>query len=42
MEIVSSIKEKAELLIQRGYETDAGGYIRRGWETRPPEVAARH
>jgi uncharacterized membrane protein len=32
MEIVSSIKEKAEHLIERGYETDAGKYIRRGWE----------
>jgi hypothetical protein len=32
MEVVSKIKEKAEHLIQQGYQTDAGGYIRRGWE----------
>jgi hypothetical protein len=32
MEVVNQIKEKAEHLIQQGYETDAGNYIRRGWE----------
>ncbi len=32
MEVINNIKEKAEHLIQQGYETDAGTYIRRGWE----------
>ena len=32
MDVISNIKEKAEHLIQQGYETDAGSYIRRGWE----------
>ena len=32
MEVINNIKEKAEHLIQQGYETDAGSYIRRGWE----------
>jgi uncharacterized membrane protein len=32
MEVINSIKQKAENLIQQGYETDAGSYIRRGWE----------
>jgi len=32
MEVINDIKQKAEHLIQQGYETDAGGYIRRGWE----------
>jgi hypothetical protein len=32
MEIVGNIKEKAAQLIQQGYQTDAGAYIRRGWE----------
>ncbi|MCK4855284.1 MAG: hypothetical protein KAT31_13495 [Bacteroidales bacterium] len=32
MEVINNIKEKAEQLIQQGYETDAGSYIRRGWE----------
>lgn len=32
MEVVNNIKQKAETLIQQGYETDAGSYIRRGWE----------
>ena len=32
MEVVSSIKEKAEHLVQQGYDTDAGKYISRGWE----------
>jgi hypothetical protein len=32
MEIVNHIKAKAEHLIHQGYDTDAGTYIRRGWE----------
>ena len=32
MEVISNFREKAEHLIQKGYETDAGSYIRRGWE----------
>jgi uncharacterized membrane protein len=32
MEVVNNINQKAENLIQQGYETDAGKYIRRGWE----------
>ncbi len=32
MEIINNIKQKTEHLIQQGYETDAGSYIRRGWE----------
>lgn len=32
MEVVNKIKQKTEILIQQGYETDAGSYIRRGWE----------
>jgi hypothetical protein len=32
MEVISNFREKAENLIQQGYETDAGSYIRRGWE----------
>ncbi len=32
MEVVNKIKEKADYLIQQGYQTDAGSYIRRGWE----------
>ena len=32
MEVVNSIKQKAGTLIQQGYETDAGSYIRRGWD----------
>ena len=32
MEVIHQIKEKAEHLIQQGYETDAGKYIRRGWD----------
>jgi hypothetical protein len=31
MEVVGNIKQKAEHLIQRGYKTDAGRYISRGW-----------
>ena len=32
MEVIHQIKEKTEHLIQQGYETDAGNYIRRGWD----------
>ena len=32
MEVVNNIKAKADHLIQQGYDTDAGTYIRRGWE----------
>lgn len=32
MEVVGNIQEKAAQLIQHGYQTDAGAYIRRGWE----------
>ena len=32
MEVINNIKQKTEHLIQQGYETDAGSYIRRGWE----------
>lgn len=32
MEVVTKIKEKAENLIQEGFQTDAGAYIRKGWE----------
>lgn len=32
MEVINNIKQKTEQLIQQGYETDAGSYIRRGWE----------
>ena len=32
MEVIGHIKEKAEQLIQKGYQTDAGKYISRGWE----------
>jgi len=32
MEVISSIKEKAERLIELGFQTDAGGYIRKGWD----------
>jgi hypothetical protein len=32
MELISNVKEKTERLIQQGYQTDAGKYIRKGWE----------
>ena len=32
MEGINNIKQKAERLIQQGFETDAGSYIHRGWE----------
>ena len=32
MEVINNIKQKAEQLIQQGFETDAGTYIHRGWE----------
>lgn len=32
MEVFNNIQQKAEHLIQQGYETDAGTYIRKGWE----------
>ncbi len=32
MEIISNIKEKTERLIQQGFQTDAGSYIRKGWD----------
>ena len=32
MEVISHIQEKTERLIEQGFETDAGSYIRKGWE----------
>jgi len=32
MEVIGHIKEKAEQLIQQGFQTDAGKYISKGWE----------
>jgi hypothetical protein len=32
MEVIGHFKQKAEQLIQQGYDTDAGSYIHRGWE----------
>ena len=32
MEVINKLKEKTEHLIAQGYETDAGSYIRRGWD----------
>ena len=32
MEVINNIKEKTESLIEQGFQTDAGKYIRIGWE----------
>jgi len=38
MEMISSIKEKAEQLIEKGYQTDIGGYINKGYQIFEKEV----
>ena len=32
MEVIGNIKDKTEHLINQGFQTDAGKYIRKGWE----------
>jgi uncharacterized membrane protein len=38
MEMISSIKERAEQLIEKGYQTDIGGYISKGYRIFEKEV----